>query len=532
MNQVTQIPDNTNGIVVPKQHIEAHLIDAHDTYILAARATFKTSLGGSLFLLRRVFEMPKSTGACVGISFNNLYENTVPPVKAFLLSKGFVEDVHFTICKPPPASWPKPLLGIVDKSYKNTMTWYNGTVMQFISLRRRASANGVSAQWGLFDEAKFMDESVLVEEIFAIFRGNEKYFGKCGGYLAKCFMTDKSADPAHIKWLLKKRELVDHNKKDLVLRLANHLQELKLQYNTATKTGKYLLRPQIHAIETRLATLRSSLVNVVEISIDDVRPILGEMFYQDKKRNTPEHEFRVVYENKDPDRPGDPFYPAWDKDKLCYDIKDDIDTNKPLIIASDYQHSIAPIPVAQISELPGSDITSLNYVDEVYTLKGEGGLRKAVSKFCKRFQNHLFKHVYYVFDHTSVGERQDAETFSTIVIDELEKNDWNVWPIYTGQAPDHYQKHTDTIDWMKHEHEEDLAIRINVRCEKMIMSITGAAAKIINKQTKKDKSGELNKKLDQSETTHFSDAFDMINDAVLKQKLITEIVSATPFTFK
>lgn len=531
MNQQAT-PENSNGLLIPQQHMDMHLVDANETYLLAGRATFKSSLGGALYNVRRVFEMPRSTGVGVGISFNNLYENTVPPLKAFLQSRGFVEDVHFTICKPPPDAWPKPILGVVDKRYKNTMTWYNGTTKQFISLRRKASANGVSAQWGDFDEVKFMDESVLIDEIFPIFRGNEKYFKHCSGYLSKFFMTDKKADPGKIKWLLAKRDLVDHKKKDIVLRLARQLEYLKVQYNNSTKTGKYQLKPEIHAVETRLAILRANLVNVVEISIDDVRPILGEKFYADKKRNTPQYEFNIVYKNQDPDRPGDPFYPAWDAGRICYDLAFDIDNDLPLIISSDYQHSIAPIPVAQIAKLPGKEKPSLNYVDEVYTLASEGGLRKAVAKFCEKFKAHRFKHVYYVYDHTAIGERQDADPFYRIVIDELEKNDWTVWEVYTGQAPDHFQKHTDTIEWMNHSNDDDLEIYINVRCKKMIMSITGAPAKIVNNKTQKDKSLERNKSLDQSETTHFSDAFDMTNDAVLKQKLISDIPDQTPFSFK
>lgn len=344
-------------------------------------------------------------------------------------------------------------------------------------------------------------------------------------------MTDKNADPAHIKWLLKKRELVNKRKIDVVLNLAIELENLKKKYNSATKTGKYQLRPQIHAIETRLSILRSNLVNVVEISIDDVRPILGEKFYHDKKRNTPAHEFRVVYENKDPDRPGEPFYPAWDSDKILYDLENDIDPNKPFIIASDYQHSVSPIPVAQIGKLPGSDKVTLNYVDEVYTLQPEG-LRAAVRKFCSKFNSHGFKHVHFIYDHTAIGERQEADSFHKIVVDELERNGWTVWEVYTGQAPEHYQKHADTIDWMNHSNEEDLEIKINVRCKKMIISITGSGAKIEGKKTIKDKSGERIKELDQSETTHFSDAFDMINDGVLKKKLVREIGERSSFVFR
>lgn len=518
-------------LLVPHQHAEVELIDANETYLLAGRASFKSSVGGGLYNLRRVFEMPRSTGVGVGISFNNLYENTVPPFKAFLISKGFVEDIHFTICKPPPASWPKPYLGVVDRKYANTMSWYNGTAKQFISLRRKASGNGVSAQWGDFDEVKYMDEMELVDEIYPIFRGNERYFQNCSGYLSKFFMTDKNADPVRIKWLLNKRRFVNPKKVNVVLSLAVEERRLKEEYNRSTKFRKKELEVDILAVETRLSVLRSNMVYVAEISASDVRPILGEKWFKDKQRNTSEHEFKTIYLNEDPDRPGEAFYPAWNGPKLTYSSNDDIDNGKPLIISSDYQHTVAPIPIAQIGVLPGADLPSLNYVDEVYTLHPQG-LRAAVKKFCKKFLAHGLKHVYYVYDHTAIGERSDAETFHKIVVDELEANGWTVWEIYTGQAPGHYQKYTDTIEWMENKNGDSLNIRINLRCKKLITSITGAGAKTVGKETKKDKDSETESKLDQSETTHFSDAFDMTNNAVLKQKLISEIMDAIPFMFR
>jgi hypothetical protein len=530
-----QSEEHIHDMTIPPQHAEIELIDANETYTFGSRGSGKSSIGGGLYNLRRVFEMPRSTGVGVGISFNNLYENTVPPLKAFLVANGLVEDVHFTICKPPPKEWPKPYLGIVDKKYANTMSWYNGTAKQFISLRRKASANGVSAQWGDFDEVKFMEEKELVDEIFPIFRGNEKYFKGCSGYLSKFFMTDKNADPAHIKWLLAKRKLVDQEKVKVVLSLSLGLRKLKEEYNVALKSKKPELRTQIYAVETRLALLRSNMVYVAEISADDVRPIMGDKWYKDKQRNTSAHDWNVIYLNKDPDRPGEAFYPAWDTTHTYQDI-DDIDTNLPLIIASDYQHTIAPITISQIATLPGREEASLNYVDEVYTLYPKG-LREAVKLFCQKYSSHSNKTVYYVYDHTAIGKRVDAEEYNKIVVDELVNNGWGVYEIYTGQAPDHYQKYLDTIDWMKNEMGFVLPIMINsVRCPKLIISITSAATKTLKRGGKtvtvKDKDLEMVKGLDQSETTHFSDTFDMTNDAVIKQEMISYRQGAVTFAFR
>lgn len=535
MSNKTNLPEHVNEILVPDQHALIELIDANETYLFGSRGSFKSTVGGGLYNIRRVFEMPRSTGVGVGISFNNLYENTVPPLKAFLLSKGFVEDVHFTICKPPPADWPKPYLGVVDRKYANTMSWYNGTAKQFVSLRRKASANGVSAQWGDIDEIKFMDQAELVDEIFPIFRGNERYFKHCSGYLSKFFMTDKNAELAKIQWLLNKRSLVNQNKVNIVLSLAIEERRLKEEYNTATKTRQKELKVDIFAIETRLAILRSNMVYVSEINANDVRPILGNKWYKDKERNTKERDWNNIYLNIDPSRPAELFYPSFDEKIHTYTDPVDIIKTEPFIISSDYQHTVAPIPIAQISQLHNQSSPTLNFVDEVYTLHPKG-LRDAVALFCEKHKYHDFKLVYYVFDHTAVSARVDADVVSQIIVDELEKHGWDVVQVYTGQAPDHYQKHNDTVDWMTNTERTNLDIRINKRCVKLITSINNAGARTTGhgteQKTQKDKRPETNKELDQSETTHFSDAFDMILDAVLKQKLITGTSDSHSFGFR
>ncbi len=518
----------------PAAHAEAHIIDANETYLFGSRGSLKTWLAGSLYLLRRVFEMPRSTGAIVGISFEHLMDNTLPPLKSFFSSRGINEGEHYVIMKPPPDHWPKPYAGILDPKYKHAWTWYNGTTIQLISLRRKASANGVSAQWAYFDEAKFMSETELEDEIFPIIRPieiSDPLFKNCSGYLSKFFSTDKNADPVNIKWLLKKKDLVDPVKADLVKALQLEVIRMRGELEKAKKTDEARLKKQIYEDEVRLARLRSKLVYVSEVNADDVRPILGDKWYYSKKRASKKRDWDVIYLNKDPDTPGEAFYPAFDTAVHVYQHSDDIDPNGMFIISNDYQHTVVPMPIAQLSILPGSTDISLNYIDEVYTLPPEG-LRDAIKKFCVKYKNHLNKAVYYVYDHTAVGKRLDADSYNTIVADELDKNGWTCYEIYTGQAPEHYDKYVDTKDWMENQDKVNLDIRINARCEKLITSIKGAAAKTVGNKTKKDKSGELEPSLDQTETTHFSDVFDMINDAVLKQKLISAVANYAGFAFR
>jgi hypothetical protein len=151
-------------------------------------------------------------------------------------------------------------------------------------------------------------------------------------------------------------------------------------------------------------------------------------------------------------------------------------SNKPFIIAADYQHSVSPLPLCQISKLPGSEKDSLNYIDEMYTLAPQG-LEDAVQKFCDKYKGHQNKKVFYVYDQTATGKRNDAVEYYKIVINTLRKNKWRVISIYTAQAPEHYQKQADTKEWLKNEKGDVMDIRINLdRCKKLDISISGAEA--------------------------------------------------------
>lgn len=509
-------------LTLPAPHLMARIVRANETYMLAGRGTFKTSRGIALYLVDKVYEMPRSTGVAVGLSFEHLNDNTIPPLLAALEEFGFRSGEHYVIHKRPPAEWDQPYLGVINEKYDHVMTWENGTIVYLVSLVKKASANGISAQWGFFDEAKFMDERTLIDEIFPIFRGNEetkKRFSKCSGYLSKFFATDKNADPAQIKWLLNKRKLVNQQMIDTVITLQLELNRLETEFETAGINRRQKMRPMIIMLQGKLAALRMNMVHVVEVSAYDVLYAHGEKWLKDKQRNSREHDFKVQYENMDPDRPGEAFYPDFDINIHTYDIENDINTNLPFIISTDYQHSIAPIPIAQISRIPGAVDVSLNYVDEVYKLEPEG-LQEAVQEFCRRYYHHAKKLVYYVFDQTATGKRVNADQYYVMVKKILKLNKWAVVDVYTGQVPSHYQKYLDTRGWLTGRDVTIMPIRISQRCKKLIISITGSAATTKNGQTVKDKTGEQKEMLDQSETTHFSDAFDMTNHAVLKLRKV------------
>lgn len=537
MNEALEQP--IKNLTLPAEHIRLRLIRPNETYLLASRGSFKTSRALPLYVIDMVYEMPRSSGVIVGLSFEHLGDNTIPPFLQALEEFGFHHGEHYVFGKRPPASWPRPYLGVYNDKYDHVMTFHNGTSLHIVSLKKVASANGISAQWGVFDEAKFMDESQLTQEIFPIFRGNEDYFKYSSGYLSKFFSTDKEADPVQIKWLLKKRELVDTEVVDIVITYQLELNDLLQQYNADDMGAvrKQKLLKQMQQLQTELAQLRSNLIYVGEINVDDIRPLLGDRWYADKQRNSSERIWKVAYKNEDPVIAGESFYPAYKNELHEYEMLNDINPSKPFIFTPDYQHSVAPIVISQLARLPGSDEVSLNHVDEVYTLPSpriddiqpngngsKGSLDEAVQIFCNRYKHHGNKTVFYVYDHTAIGRRVNIDEYYKLVFKKLKENGWHVVKVYTGRAPDHYNKYSRTSEWLKHSDKSLPRILINrLRCKKLTISITNSPAKTTNGKTEKDKELENTTRhpdVDQSETTHFSDCFDMVNHAVLFLKKI------------
>lgn len=523
------------------KHILIRIVRALETFLFAARGTFKTSRALPLFVEDMVYSMPRSSGMICGISFEDMGNNTINPLLGGLAELGYIEGVHYVYGRRPPSHWDTPYLGIINAKYDRVISWHNGTVIHIVSMEKKAPANGLSVQWGFFDEVKFQDERKLIDKIFPTFRGNEQHFSHLSCYLSKFFATDKEADPAQIKWLLDKRKLVDHERLELIISFQEQLDELLSYFNhpDASKTFKAELEKEIEFLQSELNEMRKGLVYVAEISIEDIRHLISKEWYDDKKRNSTPRLWKVVYLNEDPETAGDTFYPHFSKEIHSYTtFLEDINPAKPFIMAPDYQHSVAPIPVVQLTELPwNKGELTLNYVDEVYTLSepseldiqpngngSKGSLAEAVQLFCDRHKHHKNKTVYFVYDHTAIGRRVGAEKYYKIVEKILRKNKWRAVKTYIGKAPDHWTKYTNTSEWLKHTDSTLPRILINARrCPKMIISITNAAATTTNGKTEKNKQYENTNKfpnLDQSETTHFSDCFDMINHAVLSLKKI------------
>jgi hypothetical protein len=486
------------------------MIQANETWLLWGRGTGKTVGGIGPWMARVAEAMPGHLGGIFGKDFETIEKNILPKFIQGMELAGYYRDQHFVIGKRPP--WKAKCLYSIKK-WDKTIAWHNGTVFQEVSLYNKGSANAFDFQSGVFDEVKFMDPRQLEDEVYPTFRGYDHLFGHKPEYLSKIYATDKFEDYIRIKWILGKRKQVDPRKIETVIKLQLHLSELEAKLSSPGNQ-RNAIEKYIRHIQARLTMLRKDLVYVSEASAVENQRNLGDKWLADKKRTMGSYEYNVAILNQDPLSADDSFYPTLtEKNLYTYEQGYDYRPDAPMIIAMDYQHSVAPMCVVQQHQLSWEDRPSINFINEFYTLAPKG-LHECIDAFCTYYAAHRYKTMYYVYDQTAIGERQSATRYKDIVVQHFRSKGWNVVELYTGMPPQHFMKYERIKTWLEAPPTQTRLIRFNKdRCEKTLISMQGSAAVVEKGKTKKDKKYELTHRypgLDQSETTHFSDCVDML----------------------
>jgi hypothetical protein len=509
-----------------------HLINANVTYALWPRAGGKTS-GGIGPRVERLSEvMPRSQTLLVADSFERISKVLLPSIENFLTEEmGLRPDIDYVVHKRPPAHWVKPLF--VPAKYDHVVSFATGYALCEVSLEVSGSGNGYNAQSVIADEVKYFDEKKFKSEVRPAIRGGKKTkvtlpdgtkgtWGDLPEFQSMWFFTDKfPSKGANIGWVLNKKAQANDNIAEIVYTL--QLEVIKLQLHLDDKISdstKYRTDKLIAQYEETLRKLRMDLVYYSDALPYENIDNLGEKYFKDLERDLPKYEYKVAIENKDPDTAIVPFYPDLSGEHY-YDGDIDCNPNKSLIIASDYQYSIAPVCVAQFDQLEDSVYTSLNFVKSLHSLHPQG-LADAIDLFCREFKDHPDRHVYYIYDQTAIGRSPHGKTFKDIVVDTLDKNGWTCTEIYTGDPPDHDIKHERFKQLLTCR--TDNAIRVNKRTNPFLKkSLEKASAITVNGKTKKDKSSEKEgSPVPPEEATHYSDVFDQIVWAAIEMEMVPQ----------
>lgn len=208
-----------------------------DLYAILGRASAKTTDFVCQRLQEAVYDLPGAPCAFVSDTYANLHKNVIPSLQEGLRMHGWEEDVHYVINKEPPAEWRSKMYNIMS-SWKNTMVFFNGFNITFISLDRPAIGAGRSYVLVFGDEVKYFPE-VRIANLLKAVRGYRAKYGESPFYRSQTFTTDMP-DPNRIgehDWILKMSKKNDKQKILDLLQVGFVFNETKKEY-VAAMDGK------------------------------------------------------------------------------------------------------------------------------------------------------------------------------------------------------------------------------------------------------------------------------------------------------
>lgn len=531
-----------------KPQIRSIAISASEEYAVWGRGTGKTEGLIAPRSIRNVLSMPRSNGVFVASTYKQLLLRTLPGVIAAWERMGFINGIHFTIGKAFPKNYNVPKSYVHPLTNEHYIHFFNGSGIYLVSQDRAGSSNGMSVDWIIGDEAKLLNKERLEQELMPTNRGNRRYFGHLPEHHSLLFCTDMPTT-ASAKWILDKEKLMDKKQIDIILSLQSKLSALEIESQTAKGRKARLLEPQINKLKKALQEIRIDSIYFSEASAMENIEVLGVKYIKQLKRNLPDLIFRTSVLNERMTKVEHGFYPYLDEEKHGYWAYDNnyLDTfeynlkelqhsencqqdtdlqNKPIDIAFDYGASINTLVVGQ------EDNKIYRFINALF-VKPPELVVDLTDRFIEYYKSHPVKEVNYYYDHTAVHTDAGRSTsYSDQVINKLRDNGWRVYPHYCGQAPKHETKYNEWARVLKDQGGEDYRIRFNRgNCKYLLISMGQAELKQSNGKFGKNKNNERNLNLDQSETTHFSDA----GDTLFFFRCVKQIKNTTflsPLSFK
>jgi len=207
-----------------------------DMYGVFGRASAKTTDFVVQRLQEAVYDLPGAPCAFVSDTYADLHKNVIPSLQEGLRLHGWEEDVHYVINKEPPVEWRGKMYNIMS-SWKNTMVFFNGFNITFISLDRPAIGAGRSYVLVFGDEVKYFPE-VRIANLLKAVRGYRAKYGDSPFYRAQTFTTDMP-DPNRIgeyDWILKMSKKNDKKKILDLLQVGFVYNEIKKEYAVALES--------------------------------------------------------------------------------------------------------------------------------------------------------------------------------------------------------------------------------------------------------------------------------------------------------
>ncbi len=442
-----------------RPQLQAQLVAARTTVVVAGRRTGKTDSIAAPFVLKMMQRMPGSTGGIVVPTFKHGLTNTLPGLFAAWRRWGFKKGVHYVVGRRPPKSFAPPITEPHD--WEQVISFYNGSVAVILSQDRPGAANSLTLSWLLVDEAKFIDPVKLTQETLPANGGIKSHFCRHSFNHAMMILSDMPQSKKG-SWFLEYEKKMNPDVIAAIEAGVYEVWRIKQKILHMRKQGvepPAYLRNHLRRLDANINKLRSTATYYREYSSVENIELLGEQYLRDMKRDLTPLTFQTSIMCKKIGIARDGFYNSMKEDhkynasdfayldSLGYefapdamDCRADRDLNPfaPICIGADYNANINWFVAGQ----PDESTNRLNVIKSFY-VKYDRKLPALVDDFCRYYTHHREKTVIFYYDTTALGSNYAVNNvdFRYTIIQEFERHGWIVIPVPLGNPMRHDEKY-------------------------------------------------------------------------------------------
>lgn len=542
MSRKTSVKTNDNNvqpIYITWLGMVIELIAPKSIYMVAGRATSKTEGFMAARSQNVIYDMPGSLQVLVSDTYVNAHKNIVSTLLRGWERLGWREGVHYITDKRPDygKNFKKPYKPL-QGSFNHTISVFNGTLLNMVSLDQPSGGAGNSYQHQYGDEARLLKFEKL-KKLNPAIRGDYVHFGHSPYYMGKTFFTDMpNILDGDDEWILGMEQNMDVEKCKLALQAGVVLNEIRCElYNAvldrdAIKEAK--LRKSLERWMVRWVKTRKDLTFFYMVSSFVNADILTEGYFKESFESLGIEEFKsAILSLKVNVKQGEKFYPYlgdhhffddgtnnsyYEKFKLTEDWEESslalryVDHSLPLDAGIDFGDMISMVT----GQERGNYIYALK---EFYTLPPKS-TKELVEGFLSFYKHHKRKVLNLYYDRSGNQYQKIKRDWAHELKETIEnfggtKTGWAVNLMSRNQATIYQEEEYNFARHLFGETSKSIPKvkidRYNCKCLRSSLQLTKVLVKSDNKGSRsihKDKSSEkLAMHLRPMYSTNFSDAF-------------------------
>jgi hypothetical protein len=474
--------------------------------------------------------MPRAAWTITGATYQAILTRTLPSTRASLERLGYHHGVHYFIGKKPDASYGFAEPYQPPHKYNNAIIFRNGTLFHLVSQDKGGgSARGLNTDGAICDESLMLDKEKFDQEVSTTIRGNYQYFDKCRLHGGVHHFTSM---PYGASWLLNAGDYYDRDGHDIKLARAQLL-EMQIAFIDEKDPRKRMaLWPEMNALNKRISYYPDKNGFLYsEANVFDNLTNIKLKYLENERRKLDDYIFRVEVLNMRTDKvqggfyanldPAKHVYTAFDNDHLRLvgldgqqllkaeqlDSRQDADckSHLPVRIAVDWGAKINCMVVAQ------QELLQLNLLNALF-VKAPLILDDLAKEFCRYYEYHLCKEVYFHYDHTGNNRQANSDlTYAEQFAKILRSKGWTVYMVSKGAPPEHKDKYLLIARLLKELDPRHPRLRFNKHnCKYLLLSMSLAPVAEVMGIIKKNKNSERSSTVPAEQATHLSDTFDIL----------------------